>query len=396
MDAAGRSNDSNPIKIELNNNFSGEEMVMNKRKIEKQLSLQDLFGGSTKKKIPAFRRGRSNSDGAAASLNCEAFPSLSNAVLEKLGLHGDKARERLSEESLEKKFTSLALAFSIDSTTIKSRCLRQKRSRDQTETNFNLEIERLKDKLALLKPLCVDVETADLLSTLFAQVDTLTNAASLVSIAAERFGAVQHEERLTESVQLMVGHVQALKQQRDSSRRQLQYTKRVLQEPDANAKDKKLMGKRRASADAVNLSQQPENFKLNRRTSDLSFRATLAKSRPTRLDLGMELNKIKENTLDDVEKLDETPLKEDFEPDLDFLAQTQCDIFSQIRIEFTALMQYFQNLLTELFEKWSQNGYLHVFLNCCAILCFSISVLTLLSIFLDREPPSYWLFNWKN
>ncbi|KAJ8964051.1 hypothetical protein NQ314_005192 [Rhamnusium bicolor] len=50
-------------------------------------------------------------------------------------------------------------------------------------------------------------------------------ATLLVSISAERYGSVQHEERLTESVNLMVNHVQMLKQQRDSARRQLQYTK---------------------------------------------------------------------------------------------------------------------------------------------------------------------------
>lgn len=86
-------------------------------------------------------------------------------------------------------------------------------------------MEKLKDKLALLKPLCTDYETADLLSSLYSQVETLTKAGSLVSIAAERYGAVQHEDRLTESVQLMVSHVQTLKQQRDSALRQLQYTK---------------------------------------------------------------------------------------------------------------------------------------------------------------------------
>lgn len=79
-------------------------------------------------------------------------------------------RERLNDEELEQKFTSLALAFAIDAATIKDRCERQRRSRDQTETNLTTEIERLREKLALLQPLCTDYETVQLLSTLLSQV----------------------------------------------------------------------------------------------------------------------------------------------------------------------------------------------------------------------------------
>lgn len=71
---------------------------------------------------------------------------------------------------MEQKFTSLALAFTIDAATIKDRCERQRRSRDQTETNLATEIERLRQKLALLQPLCTDYETVELLSTLLSQV----------------------------------------------------------------------------------------------------------------------------------------------------------------------------------------------------------------------------------
>ncbi|KAJ8964052.1 hypothetical protein NQ314_005193 [Rhamnusium bicolor] len=63
----------------------------------------------------------------------EVFPSLPNSVLEKMGLLGDGPRERLNEDELEQKFVSLALAFTIDAATIKDRCERQRRYRDQTE-----------------------------------------------------------------------------------------------------------------------------------------------------------------------------------------------------------------------------------------------------------------------
>lgn len=52
-------------------------------------------------------------------------------------------------------------------------------------------------------------------------------AAAHAAISAERFGAVQHESKLSEAVSVMINHVAVLKQQRDSAKRQLQYTKYV-------------------------------------------------------------------------------------------------------------------------------------------------------------------------
>lgn len=134
-------------------------------------------------------------------------------------------RDRLNEEELEQKFVALALAFTIDAATIKDRCERQRRYRDQTETNLNAEIDRLIEKVAFIQPLCVDAETADLLTGLLAQIDVIIRASSHAATSAERFGAVQHELRLSEAVNLMINHVTLLKQQRDSTRKQLQYTK---------------------------------------------------------------------------------------------------------------------------------------------------------------------------
>lgn len=155
------------------------------------------------------------------------------------------SRERLNNEELEHKFDTLALLFSIDATTIKDRCERQRRYRDQTETNLAMEIERLTEKIHRIRPLCVDMEKTELLTGLLAQVtlppqntfpsagvhcfqvDIVMKAAAHAAISAERFGAVQHENKLSESVNVMIGHVAVLKQQRDSAKRQLQYTKYV-------------------------------------------------------------------------------------------------------------------------------------------------------------------------
>ncbi|KAL1505465.1 hypothetical protein ABEB36_005032 [Hypothenemus hampei] len=349
-----------------------------------------------------------------------AFPSLSNAVLEKLGLYGHATRNPLDEQGVEQKFTSLALAFTIDAATIKDRCNRQRRNRNQNESNFNLEVEKLKEKMTLLQPLCTDFESADLLSTLFSQLETLTNAASHVSISAERYGAVQHEERLTESVQLMVSHVQTLKQQRDSALRQLQYTKRVLHEPviSDNQKlpqglNKVLMNKRRASTDSVCFSSLDPNFKLSRKVSDLSMRATLSKNRQSRLELGKELNEIREMTLDESSKDENNTIPGvselqscDFDSDFEstggktsFTCDTQFvnEISTLVRLKFSSYTEDILRRMKDFLKKWSEDGYLYAFLNSCAVLCFSVSILTLASIFLEQEytkSSTYWLFPW--
>lgn len=81
------------------------------------------------------------------------------------------SRERLNNEELEHKFDTLALLFSIDATTIKDRCERQRRYRDQTETNLAVEIDRLTEKIHRIRPLCVDMEKTELLTGLLAQVN---------------------------------------------------------------------------------------------------------------------------------------------------------------------------------------------------------------------------------
>lgn len=134
-------------------------------------------------------------------------------------------RERLNDEESEQKFVALALAFSIDAMTIKDRCQRQRRYRDQTEKNLTTEIDRLIDKVYRLQPLCIDAETTEMLTDLLTQVDIVMRAAAYVAISAERFGAVQHEDRLAQAVEVMIKHVTLLKQQRDSARKHLQYTK---------------------------------------------------------------------------------------------------------------------------------------------------------------------------
>ncbi|XP_050511382.1 uncharacterized protein LOC114327703 isoform X4 [Diabrotica virgifera virgifera] len=354
--------------------------------IERKTSLQEFAKKVDDKRILYKQRGRSMSDGETRRIKnddstFEVFPSLPNSVLEKLGLRGDGPRfleanvgsvwdakmaissanvatvvsrvdgtsavynrEHMNEEELEQKFTSLALAFTIDATTIKDRCERQRRSRDQTENNLTKEIEKLREKLTFMQPLCKDYETAEIFSTIMTQLDIIMNAASLASMSAERFGSVQHEERLTESVGLMVSHVQMLKQQRDATRRQLQYTK--------------------LGGELVKIKEgYAETSNESEKTSDVE-------SEETCFSTPNVSSPEEEPTKDiDVSKL---PLREQ-------------------------LIYRFKSISTKIEDKyniWTQNGKMHEIYTFCAVICFSLSLILLLNILAEYEFAKRGIFSW--
>ncbi|KAF5280505.1 hypothetical protein FQA39_LY18050 [Lamprigera yunnana] len=225
----------------------------------------------------------------------------------------------MSEEELEQKFIALSLAFSIDAATIADRSERQRRYRDQTETNLNTEIDKLSEKINQIRFMSVDAERAEHLAGLLTQIDVIVRASSLASISAERFGAVQHEARLAEAVNLMINHVTLLKQQRDSTRNICNIqSKKVLQDTNTtdlintkkNLISERFLAQRRASI--ATITQSPELTKpvatnssevkrLTRRTSDISSRvsAFIRSNRPSRLELGVDLDKIKEGIVDE-------------------------------------------------------------------------------------------------
>lgn len=276
-------------------------------------SAQDLYNRGNSKVKGKIRRFRSMSDISEKSdlieeENVEVFPSLPDNVLDKLGLQKEKLSGRLTAEEIETKFSVLSLAFSIDSTTINSRYDRQRRYRDQAEKNVSVEIERLREKANNLNKLCVDMESTYLFSELLDQIEKVSCASLHASSSSERFGAVQHENKLTDAVQLMVSHVNYLKQQRDQSRLQLQYTKKVLQENSEEgiiprtrtlSSDENLLIKRRASMGNTNIQSKikPDEKKILRRISESALKAVKTMKKPSRLDLGIDLDKIQEGTI---------------------------------------------------------------------------------------------------
>lgn len=392
---------------------------------------------------PGIRRGRSMSDGFApvSPEYFEIFPSLPDSVLEKMGLLGDGPRERLNDEELEQKFVALALAFTIDTATIKDRCARQRRYRDQTEINLVTEIEKLVEKVNRLYPLCVDAETTELLTSLLNHVDIILRASSLATISAERYGAVQHEERLAESVSLMINHVTVLKQQRDSTRRQLQYTKRMLQDTNSPSEGSasnnrnssknqtangstggnnsgsggRFLTRRRASIATISQeSSKPstaELRKITRRPSDLSLRggAIVRALRPTRLELGLDLVKIREgvreenhpsvvqeeNENDPIHHSDDDELSDDqilSDSDINSSRKNSDSNANATRTGVYPLRKRLSNRLLKLrrdsegkFKSWLDGGTLNEVFCFCALMCFSLSIIIMGNILVELE-----------
>ncbi|XP_019866179.2 uncharacterized protein LOC109595292 isoform X2 [Aethina tumida] len=366
-----------------------------------------------------LRRCRSMSDGSTKrSLSddtFEIFPSLPNSVLEKMGLRGNNPRENLTEEEQEQKFTSLSLAFTIDSSSIKDRYERQRRQRDQTENNLLVELERLNQKINKMKYLCIDFETTELLTGLLTQVDIVTKASYLASISAERYGAVQYEEKLSDSVMLMVSHVNALKQQRDNSKRQLEYTKRVIQETNIDSENnntlkmpKKLPtrgGKsvtRRASiatiSQTADIVRPSEIKKITRRKSDLSICTStpMRSNRPSRFDLNVDLVKISEGVVevehsneDSDSRLEQSDAPEENEDESSVTEDPgEYQVKEAVPVTLKQKVMYkirtMENSLEMKFIKWSSSFTTETF-HFCAIICFVFSLVIMANILIELE-----------
>ncbi|XP_044748985.1 uncharacterized protein LOC123309782 isoform X2 [Coccinella septempunctata] len=377
---------------------SGED-CSSRRSSEEFDSRGDIFD------FPEYNREeRSHScSGLSEELNdiepVEIFPSLPDNVLEEMGLTREQARKLQTEDELEQKFATLSLAFSIDSNTITDRCERQKRYRNQTEDNLAKEIERLTQRVNKLTKLCVNMETTELLASLLAQIDVVTNASALAASSAERYGAVQHEQRLADAVQLMINHVNTLKQQRDLSRKQLQYTKKMLQgsssKTDLLSKDDKgsqhhhFSTKRRASISLAMLQEQRNSEKnFLRRTSELVFRtsATQKLAKPSRMDLGVDLNKIKEGMVDENNY--------DFSDSQSEKNATGCDdsdepneTKEQIekRIQPENFLNFLQRKVGRTYKNWSDEGCLSQIFYICAVLCFCFALIVMSDVLFELQ-----------
>ncbi|GLV37297.1 hypothetical protein CBL_10736 [Carabus blaptoides fortunei] len=413
---------------------AGESKIENEKEVQEGLA----------------RQFRSMSEGAVVTHqltddgDVTVFPNLRDNVLETLGLLPDgQAKERLSEDEIEVKFQTLTLAFAIDAVTLADRRDRQKRQRDQAENNMATEVARLTYAIHRLNPLCIDAETTEMVTSLLSQLDVILQASNRISTSAEVFGSVQQEWRLAESVNVMLSHLRNLRQQRDTARRQLQCTKRMLQEstttteptnpinrPRISSTNGRVGTRRRASIATITRPLESPRSGIGsngcaatladgtvtrrvttRRTStavcepssrhwDSRVRqdwspvdrpATLLRSRPSRLELGVDLVKIKEgavesSTSDSFEKYDS---------DTEFRTPTATsndDVFQDEVAEPTTLPGHMKRKLllfgAQIEAFWNylvEQGTIHEI--CCmgAIVCFALSTIIIGNLLLEVE-----------
>ncbi|KAF6199660.1 hypothetical protein GE061_005958 [Apolygus lucorum] len=196
--------------------------------------------------------------------NQAVFPSLSDAALRQLGLwlqanNGDEREPQLTDVDVENKYTSLVLAFKTDKLTLTRRLELQNKLRDQAEINMTHEFEALKSVVQLLSSACIDAEKAEMFEKIRLQVETLYKATLRVSSTAEMYGAVQQENRLSKAVDIVLRHVDNLKQSYDKEKTEHEETKKLVQKetkpvsPAVSAL--KNSGKRRASIATLHQGQ---------------------------------------------------------------------------------------------------------------------------------------------
>ncbi|KAL3882484.1 hypothetical protein ACJMK2_028821 [Sinanodonta woodiana] len=161
-------------------------------------------------------------------------PSIPNKFLEKLGLLHDSSSkvslDQLSEQEIESKFTSLALAFKTDKRTLEKRLEIQERTRDLAEENVDKELQGIRDKLDTLNHLCTDPQVRRELSKIRQHLETLQQTAARVSSRAEVYGAVQQEKRFSFAVDVMVTHVENLRRVHEKEHAELEEARKLLQD----------------------------------------------------------------------------------------------------------------------------------------------------------------------
>ncbi|XP_069102190.1 uncharacterized protein [Argopecten irradians] len=166
--------------------------------------------------------------------NQPAFPSIPNSFLHSLQLNSDSGdddgSEQANELEIEKKFTSLSLAFKTDKLTLEKRLEIQERSRDIAEQNVDTELKGLKDNLETLNQLCIDTQVRDVLRKIQAHLDILEQATARVSSRAEVFGAVQQEKRMSKAIEIMITHVDTIRMVHDRVNSELEEARKLIQD----------------------------------------------------------------------------------------------------------------------------------------------------------------------
>ncbi|XP_078053879.1 uncharacterized protein LOC144479164 isoform X2 [Mustelus asterias] len=152
------------------------------------------------------------------------------SILKRLGLH----REFYTEKEVESAFIHLSLAFKSDMFTLKQRLEVEERARDVAEQNIRKELEGCKIILQKLKAICSDGHRQEILKQLERNLQILEASINRVATKSEVLGAVHQEARVSQSVQVMIEHVENLKSIHAKEHAELQEMKKFIQQNSRN------------------------------------------------------------------------------------------------------------------------------------------------------------------
>ncbi|MBN3287289.1 LRMP protein, partial [Polyodon spathula] len=126
-------------------------------------------------------------------------------------------------------FTHLSLAFKCDQYTLRKRLQAEERAREVTEENVHRELEEGRATLQTLKALCLDSKRNEIIQQLEQSLEILANTIKRIASTAELLGAVHQEARVSHAVELMILHVENLKQHHVQELSELEEMKRLVQ-----------------------------------------------------------------------------------------------------------------------------------------------------------------------
>ncbi|CAG0889883.1 unnamed protein product [Cyprideis torosa] len=232
-------------------------------------------------------------DGLEASdddrpLSCKVvFPHVKRTLLTEL-LEMTKGGRSLTDKEVEEHYTSLALAFKTDRQTLEDRLDVHARKRDLAEDSMEKELD------GDLLPLCPDSETIEMVAQIQKQLDVVQRSTGRLSSAAEIYGQVQQEARISCAVDVMIRHVENCRRLYDREKHDLDEARlvqlpRILAEhkisferEDAAHQSSSVMPKLRA----ISLAGQSHAMRLEA----MRQRAAGGKARSTSVTVAAEQN----------------------------------------------------------------------------------------------------------
>ncbi|XP_063065732.1 inositol 1,4,5-triphosphate receptor associated 2 isoform X3 [Engraulis encrasicolus] len=193
-------------------------------------------------------------EGLIASLN-------QLSILERLGPTSDE----MTEGEVECAFSQLALAFRCDQYTLDQRLQAEEHARNKAEENMTLELQRGKEAIEALKVLCLDSERYKALQKLDLTLDILAGTMEQVARTAEVLGAVHQEAKVSRAVDVMLAHVENMRQRHDRHCAELEETRKLI--GSSASCDQPLPELREEMEIRLRTNKDPGRFRLMRRIS---------------------------------------------------------------------------------------------------------------------------------